>query len=254
MGAFTMPLDEVIEILFNESSNPDDWEQPYHAVTFENVTYGRLPTVPDWNKLGLGSYPIFAEGYREILNGKIVDEYFKREIGVETIDMFQLTMRRKMDQIMPYWNKIYETEKIPYSALQTMDIHSLRDANVEENGEGVSLTKIASTTDTSGRAVTQQTPQTILQNNADYATGASDSKGKSEANSENDQESTSSNSTQSNEDNRVTGFQGVSSDLVNRYRASLLNIDLQIMRDIETCFMLMLDNGDSYFNHRNWIF
>jgi hypothetical protein len=253
MGQFTLQLDEVIENIFNESMDKFDWEMQYHSYTYNGVTYGKLPIVDDWTKLGLGTYPIFDELYRPILNGKIVDEYYKREIGVETIDMFQLVLRRKMDQIMPYWNKMYETESIPYNALDTMDIHSVSESTQEGNEEVTATNTSDSVTESTGRAVTSQTPQTMLAGNADYATGASDSKSDSGVTAESNQESASNNSTQSNGDNRVTGYQGIASELVNRYRASLLNIDTNILRDIEDCFMLILNNGDAY-TQETWVY
>lgn len=252
MADFTIPLKEVVETIFN-TGDPLDWEQPYDEVEFNGVKYGKLPTVPDWSQIGLGTYPIFNEDYRPILNGKILDEYFVREIGVETIDMFIFSMRKKMDQIMPYWNKIYETESIQYDPLMTMDIHSVS-TNIQEGQEQVEATNTAtSNTDSKARAVTSSTPQTMLAGNADYATGATDTNSDSDVLSESNQDSTSSNSTESSGDNRVTGFQGVSSDLVMRYRASLLNIDTLILQDLSELFMQILTSGDSY-TRQDWMY
>jgi len=250
MGHFTLSLEEVLENVFGTSMEFSDYEIEYDSFEFNGVTYGKLPIVPDYSAIGLGSYPIFNEAYRPILNGKIIDEYFKREIGVETPDMFFLTLRRKMDQIMPYWNKIYETESIDYSALETMRIHSVSTSTLEGEETGEATNTSNSQNESKGRVVSSSTPQTMLAANGDYATGASDSNSDSDVTAEATQNSTSNNSTESNGDNLVTGFQGIASDLVNRYRASLLNIDAQILLNIEDCFMLILNNGDSYTRQR----
>ena len=34
--------------------------------------------------LGLKNYPIFDEGYREVLNNKIIEHYYFREIGLDS--------------------------------------------------------------------------------------------------------------------------------------------------------------------------
>lgn len=246
MAVYTVELRDVIADVFNESEDNDDWEQEYHTVIYNSIEYGKLPIVPDWSKIGLGTYPIFDENYRDVLNGKIVDNYFTREIGVETIDMFLLTIRRKMDLIMPYFNKLYESEKIPYEALETMRIHSVSANTTDETGSVDTETTNETTTESGGRVVSSTTPQTMLAANADYATNATDSKSNSDVLGETNQSSASVNSTESNGDNLVTGFQGISSELVTRFRASLLNIDEAIIIAIEDCFMLILNSGDSY--------
>lgn len=70
-------------------------------------------------KLALDSYPIWDEEYRPYLNQKIIDHYYFREIGQETPDRFNFFLRRKMNEIMPYYNKLYESELIEFDPLAT---------------------------------------------------------------------------------------------------------------------------------------
>lgn len=254
MSTFTMQLKEVIESLYNPSFDEDDYEQTYELVTFGDVTYGKLPTLPDSGTLlGIGGYPIFDENYRKVLNGKIIDHYWNREIGTETIDDFQLIIRRKLNEIMPFYNKLYETELIDYSALDTMKIHSVG-TNTTEGEENTTATNTSdSHTDAKARVVNSNFPQTVLAGNADYATNATDTNSSSDVDATSIQEAESNNNTASNSDTLVTGYQGIASDLVIRFRNSLLNIDTMILADIEDCFMLVLNNGDEYFA-RNWSF
>ena len=46
--------------------------------------------------IGLNDYEIFDETYRPILNKKIIEHYFVREIGAETAGLFKLYLNRKM--------------------------------------------------------------------------------------------------------------------------------------------------------------
>src|SRR5690625_6824095 len=69
--------------------------------------------------IGLDTYPIFDENYRQALNDKIIDHYWNREIGQETIGMFQLAMRRKMKEVMPYYTQVYESEVIKFDPIST---------------------------------------------------------------------------------------------------------------------------------------
>lgn len=241
MATFTIRLSELMQLWYPETGGVE-----YATFEFEGVKYGSLPVIPQPELLGLATYPIFNEEYRAILNGKILDQYFNREIGTETVDNFRLNMRRKMDQIMPYYNKLYLSEKIPYTALDTMRIHSVGDSTLKSEETSDATNTANSETGSSGRAVSSETPQTMLSGSEDYATGATDSNSSSEVSSSSDQTNKSNSESDTSSENLVTGYQAVASDLVMRYRNSLLNIDLSVLSDIEDCFMLLLNNGDSY--------
>lgn len=67
--------------------------------------------------LGLKHYPIFSESHRQELNEKIVNHFRYREIGYETITQFIFALNRKMFEIMPFYNQLYESEELEISAL-----------------------------------------------------------------------------------------------------------------------------------------
>lgn len=67
--------------------------------------------------LGLKHYPIFSESHRQELNQKIVNHFRYREIGYETITQFVFALNRKMFEIMPFYNQLYESEELEISAL-----------------------------------------------------------------------------------------------------------------------------------------
>lgn len=254
MTMFTMPLKNVVANIYGTSFDLNDYDQPYGELDFNGVTYGKLPLLSDPKRVGLGTYPIFDEAYRPILNGKILDEYWNREIGSETIDIFMLTIRRKMDQIMPYYNKLYLSEQIEYDALATMDIRSQGSSAMHGTESSDTEANTTSETDGKARVVQSQTPQTMLKPNADYATAATDTNSESDVSGNSESHNVGETSSSSNSENRVTGYQGIASDLIMRYRSSLLNIDTMILSDVEDCFMLVLSSGDSFTNNERWYF
>lgn len=67
-------------------------------------------------------YPIFDESYRGVLETKILKHYYTREIGLETVGLWKLKLDAKMNEIMPYYNKLYETELITFNPLYTTNI------------------------------------------------------------------------------------------------------------------------------------
>jgi hypothetical protein len=80
----------------------------------------------------------------------------------------------------------------------------------------------------------------------DYASSAADVTSDSDVSSESIQDSTANTTTTADAESHVYGYQGIPANLIMAYRASLLNIDLMILADIEECFMLVWDNGDEY--------
>lgn len=65
-------------------------------------------------------YPIFDETYRAVLNQKITDHYYFREIGLETPAQFAHFLKARMNVIMPYYNQLYMSEKIEFDPMVTM--------------------------------------------------------------------------------------------------------------------------------------
>lgn len=87
----------------------------------------------------LDEYPIFDENHRAILNDKIIAHYYFREIGQETPSRFAFNLRRKMNEIMPYYNQLYESELIKYDPLFTTYFTSLKAS--ERKGQGKTLSE-----------------------------------------------------------------------------------------------------------------
>ena len=230
MGTFTLSLSEVIEF----TGGTLDMSSGIAKMTGGNI--------------GLNYYHIFDASYRDTLTGKIIDHFLTREIGLETIDMFQLAMRRKMNEVMPYYNKLYLSEKIAYDPLSTVDLRTLNSGTAEQEATSNSDSTAGSIASAESRSVNSETPQTMLSRNAEYATAANDSNSDTINDSTANQSNTENANTSSNNESTTKGYQGAASDLIMRYRDSLLNIDLSVIRDLEDCFMSVWDNGDSYSN------
>lgn len=67
------------------------------------------------------NYPIFDEAYRPVLETKILQHYYTREICEETVGLWKLRLKAKMNEIMPYFNKLYESELIEFNPLYDAD-------------------------------------------------------------------------------------------------------------------------------------
>lgn len=209
------------------------------------------------NRIGLSSYPIFDEAYREYLNQKIIDHYYYNEIGLESVDMWIRQMSTKMNEIMPYYNKLYLSELVEIDPLSTQDTHSTsgQKSSSRQKGSGSqeadtkNLTD--STNDGTSRTVQSQMPQVRLAGNKDYATAATDvaSKGsgtnKVSGSSRSVSESSGSNQAESAQEAHSWGYTGHTAQLVAAWRQTFLNIDLMVISELTELFMGIRSSNDS---------
>lgn len=194
--------------------------------------------------IGLNEYPEFKPGYRAVLNKLITDHYHNREIGMETIAMFRHAVKRRMNEVMPYYNSLYKTQEIEFDPLSTIDIRTLTNgtSNTDANTNAESTSEMANTG--GSRAVQSNTPQVRLSGDGDYASNAADTISDSTATgSGTETQHVTSNESSENE-SRTTGYQGVPSSLIMEYRRSLMNIDLLVIDELADMFMGVWDNGD----------
>ena len=115
------------------------------------------PTMPEWKqdfspayaRLGLDEYPIYDESKRRQLNDKFIRHYWMREIGCETVGHFCLWCSNTFNEIMPYYNKMYETELLNVEHLLGIKRHKvvdmLRDFDESSSGNGSADTSTSST-------------------------------------------------------------------------------------------------------------
>ena len=75
-----------------------------------------------WDKIFTSKAPFFDEEYRSILCQKILKHYYLREICCETVGVWVLWMNTKLEEIMPYYNQLYESAKIKFNPLHDIDL------------------------------------------------------------------------------------------------------------------------------------
>ena len=206
---------------------------------------------------GLKEYPIWSEEYRgeqdgnrwvSGLNRKILDHFYYYEIGQETPDMFRFMLNRKLNEIMPYFNKLYASEALQFDPFETLDVTNTTDGEVlsETGSEEHSETTGAGKSDSKTRTVNSSFPQTMLNDSGSYATGAADSFAEGETSS-NNWGSTFSDGTGKVNENRtlnMKGTQGNKSALLMAYRETLLNLDMGVIQELYPLFMGLFDIPD----------
>lgn len=122
-------------------------------------------------------FPIFDENYRNVLETKILKHYYTQEIGLETYGLWKLKLDTKLNEIMPYYNQLYESATLDFNPLYDVDYTDTRTggntqtsqntksttgnqtSNSEDNGTGSNTTTTETTTESSGTDKYSDTPQ-----------------------------------------------------------------------------------------------
>ena len=165
---------------------------------------------------------------KEKLASKIVDHYYMREIGQETIGLFKHYAKVTMQELMEEYLPLIYSSSIQYDPLVNVDYTETfsRTANVASTGNSSS----------SGLGVMSDTPQGQISKSAilggSYAssTSANENEVASDSNSDTSEDYT----------KHVKGNSGVSATaqkMVEQYRDNIRAIDREIIEKLEPLFM-----------------
>lgn len=178
-----------------------------------------------WLKIFDFPFPIFDEEYRPVLCQKILKNYYTREIGFETVQLWKLRMNQKLNLIMPYYNKLYITDRLEYNPLFDVDLTTThhKDVGTQEQGrtEDISSGTQNSNSDITGKEITSgqdHRVETSEQTNSQTGSSSNTSNGSEQNNrtenrdmTHSEQGSDTGHSTDSREINTTTDMNGTQS-------------------------------------------
>ena len=169
---------------------------------------------------------------KDRLASKIVDHYFMREIGYETVALFKHYCKVYMQEIMERYLPLIYSNCIEYNPLVNVDYSEEFTRNIQGSGESTS------TNNASGLSVNSDTPQGQINKTNILAGQYASNTGASETESEiND---TTSNTTDETYTKKVKGNSGVSATaqrMIQQYRENIIAIDEQIIKELDKLFM-----------------
>lgn len=221
--------------------------------------------------LSVDYYPIYDENHRAELNEKIIRHYALREIGQETAQQFIFYLGVTMAEIMPYFNERYKTLDMEYNPLQSVDMTT----DSENGSESQSSSKASSTQDstsssssksdnastTTSKSFDSDVPQTgVVGDFARYASHANESQADSSGTASSSQDSASHATSHSATDyqhdasnskgkSHVSGRSQSAMSLVQEYRNAIINVDMEVVRSLEPCFMQVWGSYDTIFSN-----
>lgn len=207
-----------------------------------------------YKAIGLDEYPIFDEAYRATLNEKIIRAYQNEEIGHETIAVFRNEMRSRMELEMPYFNGLYETDRMNIDPLNEIDLTVLVKGTQDAEASGTSSATSSSNSDSAAEARQFNYPQQQLRSNGEYMTSASQSDSESTSQSDSDETSASTSKTTSDNTQTTRGHSRSVSSLIAEYRQTLMNVDSMVVDSISDLFMGVWTTGQAFTNENNYTF
>lgn len=211
-------------------------------------------------------YPIFDENYRTTLQTNICKHYYTSEICCDAVQRFKLWLDVRLNTIMPYYNKLYESELLKINPLTdysedetyTRTAKQTGDSNLTQNDTTNVETETNVNDETSANSSSlsknSNTPQAML-SNLEYYDGATDTtengtssntsktEGTNKGTYGSQRNNTYSQDNSENSDRHREGYHTSQSDLLNKYRSTFLKIDMMIIDDLSDLFFGILSVG-----------
>lgn len=185
-------------------------------------------------------YPIFDENYRSVLETKIIDYYYFREIGLETIGQFKWFLKSKLNRIMPYYNELYGTIGLITSKDYAINQNSVEThtRTVTSSNTGKVDSNANSTSEVNSQDVFSDTPQAKLQS-LDYATTLSEGEASTNDTTQGSSFSTGSADLHESFVIEMTGGGGLryNADVLMEWRKSFINIDQMVIDELQNLFL-----------------
>lgn len=203
-------------------------------------------------------YPSYYKGdQKKAFEQKVLDHFWTRQIGQETVGRFLLYFRRTVREIMPYYIQRYESVDL----MKDPEIKPLDNYNMIEEYEQETSETGSSTNQTTGNSsgtggdaktgVESTTPEGTLAwslnplnlNNVvlAYASGVNQEINHSQATEESSSEGSTSSTGAGTNKHKLTrrGNIGVTTyaQLLEGYRETFLNIDMEIIEELDSCFL-----------------
>ena len=169
-------------------------------------------------------YPIFREEYRKTFEENFINYFLDDEIAHETVALFKHRLKVKLRLIMPYYNKIFETQEMEQRILDNYDVTEIYNRSLTSD----TVNNIKST----NKNLYKDAPKTKIDiDKFDTVTNLTKNEG-----------TTATDEFTSNTEKwerRMTGNIGVQTDAdaIIKYWKSIRNVEQEIFEELECLFM-----------------
>ena len=201
-------------------------------------------------------YPSYYKGEQKTaFEKKVLDHFWTRQIGQETVGRFLLYFRRTVREIMPLYIQRYESvDLMKNSEIRPLDNYNMIEEYEGENTDSGSVSGSSQGTDsmsgeTGGASVRHDTPQNQLNipltpdgnMTLTHASEAEQTRGLNTSEASRTDQTSSESSSAGTSKHTLTrrGNIGVTTyaQLLEGYRQTFLNIDMEVINELESCFL-----------------
>lgn len=95
-------------------------------------------------------YPIYDASYKPVLETKIINHFYFREIGAETAAQFKFMLARTLNEIMPAYNQLYESAAMDFNPFYDADYYTDHKGSGSGSKQSSSTGKTTSSGSSSG--------------------------------------------------------------------------------------------------------
>lgn len=189
-------------------------------------------------------FPIFDESYRLPLEKLILRHYYTREICEESVGLWKLRLQNRLCEIMPYFNKMYESTLLEFNPLDDVNLTKTHTNTVKDTDSGNVTTHNESNATRDGKSKSKfsDTPQgsiSLLETDG-YMTNATIN----ELDETNGVESDGTSINSFNHDGTDNGTETIKgkmglrsySKMIQEYRNILISVDQQVIEALSDLF------------------
>lgn len=186
-------------------------------------------------------YPIFNDEYKKKFESDFIDYFLLEEIAHETIGLFKLRLKSKLNLIMPIYNKIYESQLLEQRILDNYDVteNYQRDVINKSNRESLNISNVKN--NNVSKELYKDAPKTKIDiDKFDTVTNLSKNISDMISDSTMNNEENINDTTTEKWERNMKGNIGVQtdSDAITKYWTSLRNVTLEIFENELSCLFM----------------
>lgn len=184
---------------------------------------------------------LYDPAYAPVLYKKIIKHYYFDEIAHETAARFIMRLNLKLEEILPYYNKLYESALLDFNPLYDVDYTRSGTKSDDGTNDQTRRDDLRNNAESESMDLYSDTPEGQLTgvNNETYLTNARKVNSRASGSNTGTQTNSAVIHNEGEYVEHVKGKMGSGNyaDLIIKFRESILNIDMMIIRELQPLFM-----------------
>ena len=184
---------------------------------------------------------LYDPAYAPVLYKKIIKHYYFDEIAHETAARFIMRLNLKLEEILPYYNKLYESALLDFNPLYDVDYTRSGTKSDDGTNDQTRRDNLQNNAESESMDLYSDTPEGQLTgvNNETYLTNARKVNSRASGSNTGTQTNSAVIHNEGEYVEHVKGKMGSGNyaDLLIKFRESILNIDMMIIRELQPLFM-----------------